>query len=212
MGDVVEADEAHEVADAISESAHGAGGAGGIETFRRRAALALGVIAMLLAIASLGGENATKETVNNNILASDTYGFYQAKYERQTSYRLAANQLAALLASPGDWPAAARTGIEEKIADYRATIDRYESDPVNGDGKKELLAKAKAYEQKREHAQRQDLNFDFARALFQIAIVLGSVSIVATSRALLGLCGVLAVLAALLSLNGFFLLVPLPFE
>jgi hypothetical protein len=45
--------------------------------------------------------------------------------------------------------------------------------------------------------------------LFQIAIVLGSVSIVASSRALIGLSAVLAVAAVALTVNGFFLLVPL---
>ena len=58
-------------------------------------------------------------------------------------------------------------------------------------------------------AQRRDLNFDYARALFQIAIVLGSVSIVAASRPLLWLCALLAVAATLLAANGFFLVIEL---
>ena len=51
-----------------------------------------------------------------------------------------------------------------------------------------------------------------AEALFQIAIVLGSVAIVAASRPLVTLSGVLAVVASLLMINGYFLLVHLPFE
>ncbi|HYC15204.1 MAG TPA: DUF4337 family protein, partial [Stellaceae bacterium] len=82
----MEAHEAHELGDKIAESAeeHHSG-----ERFRRGAAVALGVIAMLLAIASLFGEAAMKETINFNILVSDTYAFYQAKNERQTATRLA---------------------------------------------------------------------------------------------------------------------------
>ena len=33
--------------------------------------------AMVLAIASLGGNNASKESMSNNILASNAYAFYQ---------------------------------------------------------------------------------------------------------------------------------------
>ena len=46
----------------------------------------------------------------------------------------------------------------------------------------------------------------------RIAIVLGAVSIVAEARWLAGLSAMLTVLAALLTLNGFFLLVELPLE
>ena len=47
-------------------------------------------------------------------------------------------------------------------------------------------------------------NFDFAEALFQIAIVLESVSIVAASRSLVKLSGVLAAVGTLLMLTGIF--------
>jgi hypothetical protein len=37
-------------------------------------------------------------------------------------------------------PEAARKSIETKIKRYRETVERYESDPKEGDGKKELMA------------------------------------------------------------------------
>jgi hypothetical protein len=205
----VEAHEAHEVGDKIAEGSHGAHPS---ETLRREAATIVGVIAMLLAIASLLGEAATKETINFNVLASDTYAFYQAKNERQNALRLAADQLEALTASHPDWTATAHAGVDKLISDYRATAERYESNPKAGDGKQELLEKARGYEHRRDHAQHQDINYDYARALFQIAIVLGSVSIVSLSRPLLWFGCALAALATLLTVNGLFLLVPLPFE
>src|SRR6202043_2421353 len=116
-----------------------------------------------------------------------------------------------LLALP-EMPAAARAKIEDRIKRYRERVDRYESDPSTGDGKKELLAKAKEFDATRERAAERDPNFDFAEALFQIAIVLGSVSIVAASRALIKLSGAIAVVASLLMINGYFLLVHLPLE
>jgi len=205
----VEADEAHEIGDTIAEGGHDAPADA---SFRRTAAVILGVMAMLLAIASLLGEAAMKETINFNIKASDTYAFYQAKNERQTATALAADQLEALSASHSEWSGAARASADKLISDYRATVARYESDPKTGDGKKELLAKARGYEEKRDHAQRQDSNYDYARALFQIAIVLGSVSIVALSRPLLWLGCTLAGLALILALNGYLLFIPLPLE
>jgi hypothetical protein len=182
----------------------------GNEQSRRRAAMAIGILAMLLAISGLGGGNATKEMLNANIQASDTYAFYQAKSERQTSNQLAADQLQALLLTRPDLPADARAEIEQQIQRAQATVARYESDPSTGEGKQELLARAQAYDARRDHAARQDPNFDFAQALYQIGIVLGSVSIVAGSRRLLGLGLVLGTVATLFMLNGFLLLVDLP--
>ncbi len=180
--------------------------------FRKFTGIYLGIVAMLLAITSLGGSNATKMMVNANIQSSDIYGYYQSKYIRQTAYRLAADQLEAQLAANSAMPEAARAKIEDEIKRWRATADRYETDLASGQGKKELLATAKEWEGKRDRAARRDPNFDFAEALFQIAIVLGSVSIVAASRPLVHLSGVLAVFATLLMINGYFLLVALPLD
>jgi hypothetical protein len=180
------------------------------ERFRRRAAVCIGVLAMLLAISGLGGGNATKVMLNSNIQASDSYAFYQAKDIRQTSTQLAADSLQTVLLTQPDLPADARAQIQSKIDSYNATVARYESDPSSGEGKQELLQTAQAYVDAREHAAKQDPNFDYAQALYQIAIVLGSVSIVATSRNLLLIAIGLGVLATLLMLNGFFLIVPLP--
>lgn len=198
--------EAHEIAEQIHEHAetgdHQAAPAH--EGFRRLTAIYVGVVAMLLAIAALGGANATKEMLNANIHASDTYAFYQAKYIRQLEYQIAAEQLELLSGGTAD-----RARIEKLVKKYRDTAERYESEPATGNGKKELLAKAKEYEHERDHAKAQTPNFEYAEALFQIAIVLGSVAIVASSPWLLATSGLLAAFGGLLTLNGYFLLVPL---
>ena len=209
----MEATEASEIAERIHAHHHEEAHSAEADTnFRKLTGIYLGIVAMLLAITALGGSNATKTMTNANIQASDIYGYYQAKDIRQTVYRVAAEQLEAqLLAQPG-MPDAARSKIEDAIKRYRDRADRYESDPSTGAGKQELLAKAKEWEAKRDQAAERDPNFDFAAALFQIAIVLGSVSIVAASRSLVKLSGVLAAAGSLLMLNGYFLLVHLPFE
>jgi hypothetical protein len=203
--------EASEIAERI-HGHHEAHTAHADETFRKLTAIFVGILAMLLAIAALGGGHATKTMLNANIQASDTYGFYQARNIRQTAYQLTAEHLEAELLALPDMPETAKTKIQDRIKRYRERVDRYESDPSTGEGKTELLAKAKDLEAKRDRAAERDPNFDYSEALFQIAIVLGSVSIVAASRPLVVLSGVLALLGSLLMINGYFLLMHLPFE
>ena len=204
--------EASEIAEKIHGEEHAAHSAAADANFRKYTGIYLGIIAMLLAITALGGAHATKTIVNANIQASDTYGFYQARNIRQTAYQIAAEGLEADLLAQPSMPEAARAKIEQMAKRYRERVDRYESDPSTGDGKKELLAKAQALEARRDQAAERDPNFDFAEALFQIAIVLGSVSIVAASRPLVHLSGILAIGGTLLMINGYFLLVHLPLE
>ena len=204
--------EASEIAEKIHGGEHEAHSAAADANFRKFTGIYLGIIAMLLAITALGGAHATKTIVNANIQASDTYGFYQARNIRQTVYQLAAEELDLQLLALPDMPEAAKAKIQDRARRYRERVDRYESDPSTGEGKKELLAKAKQFEAERDHAAERDPNFDFAEALFQIAIVLGSVSIVAASRPLVHLSGILAIAATLLMINGYFLLIHLPFE
>jgi len=202
--------EAHEIAEQIHEEAQPHAHADRThDWFRRLTAIYVGVAAMLLAIAALGGSEATKEMLNANIHASDTYAFYQSKYIRQIHYQTAAEQLELLTAdAPGMAPERSAKAAE-LVKRYRDTAARYESEPATGDGKEELMAKAKEWDARRDHAEAQIPNFEYAEALLQIAIVLGSVAIVAASPALLGVSGVLAVFGVLLTLNGYLLLVPL---
>jgi hypothetical protein len=203
--------EAHEIAEQIHEHAEtDAHSAPTHDWFRRITAIYVGVAAMLLAIAALGGGEATKEMLNASIQASDTYAFYQSKYIRQIQHQTTAELLELLAAgAPGLSPDHIAK-VDLLVKDYRDTAARYESDPAKGEGKKELMAKAQEWGAKRDHAAAQIPNFEYAEALLQIAIVLGSVAIVAASPALLGVSGVLTVFGILFTLNGFLLVVPLP--
>jgi hypothetical protein len=188
----------------------------GDDKFKARAALIIGFMAMLLAITSLGGGNVLEDMIAHNIHASDTWAFYQAKTIRQTAVRNSAAQLEAELKMNPNMPADARQFIESRIDDYRKTAERYDdepdkSDPTNplkGEGRKQLTARARDFEAQREIAQKKDPNFDFAEALFQIAIVLASVSILATARRILQLAVIAGFAATLLMINGYFLILP----
>jgi Domain of unknown function (DUF4337) len=194
-----------EIPEAAQHHLHGA--EHGPDGFRRVAAIYVGVVAMLLAISSLGGGQATKQMLGASIRASDTYSFAQAKYLRQTAYELAADQLEAQFVAYPSISDEAKAAMTALIAKYRAAAERYASDPKSGEGRRELLATAKDWDAVRDHAEAQDPNFQFAAALFQIAIVLASVAIAAVSRPLLVLSAVSAGCATLLTINGFFLFV-----
>jgi hypothetical protein len=179
--------------------------------------LLIAILAAILAVGGLGGGNATDEMIHNNIKASDTWAFFQAKNMRQTAYEIAIVELEGDLAEPGLAPEQ-RTRMERQLAEHRATIARYESepdpaapnDPLRGEGKRQLRAQAQAYEAAREVASAQDSNFDLAEVLLQLALVLGSVAILALNRIVLIASLGLGLVGTLLVINGFFLLVPLP--
>jgi hypothetical protein len=196
----MKADEAAEMMDKDTEQ----------DRFKKRAAVGIAILAMLLAITGLGGNNATKEALNENILASNFYNFFQAKNMRQTAYILAADELELAAGADPTLPAEAKQALRAKVEAYKKTIARYESEPETQEGKKELLMRARGHEEKRNHALKQDPYFDYAEALLQIAIVLISVAIVAEQVWLSFFGGALGLIGALLMINGYLLLVDIP--
>jgi hypothetical protein len=183
------------------------------DRFRNRAALLIACLAAVLAIGGLGGGNATDDMIGSNIKASDAWAFYQAKNVRQTMYELTAAELEASLAA-GTVASAARPSAEARLEDYKATIARYDSepdeaapnDPTKGEGKKELMARAKSFEAAFDEAARRDDAFDLAEVLLQLALVLGSVAILAINRWVLAISAMLGIAGSALTLNGFLLL------
>jgi len=185
--------------------------------FRNRAALMIAILAAVLAVAGLGGGNATDDMIYNNIRASDTWAFFQAKNIQQTAYEIAIVEIEGDLAEPGLTPDR-RAAMERQLAEHRATIARYDSEPdpaapndlLRGEGKRQLRAQAEAFQAAREIAQQRDDNFDMAEVFLQLALVLGSIAILALNRAILILAAGLGTVGTLLMANGFLLLVPLP--
>lgn len=175
------------------------------KSFSRRVALVTAVYAVLLAIASLGGNNAMKEMLLAQQGASNQWSYYQAKVIREHLNRGNKMVLEAQLAEPSALKGAEREKFEalaRKFAD--------EEKRMNVD-KKEIEPKAKAAEAERDLNQTKDPYFDYAEVLLQIAIVCSSVAILSTSRPMFWFSSVLAVLGALSTINGFLLLVRLPF-
>ena len=174
--------------------------------FTRRVAITTAVYAVMLAVAALGGNNAMKDMLLAQQQASDQWAFYQAKVIREHAYRIQQKRLEVDLAERGaSLVPEVRQQYEALLGEFAAEAKRY------GAEKKDIEQDAKKWEHERDVSRKQNPYFDFAEVLLQIAIVMSSVSILATSRLLYGVSFVLAVCGALLLLNGYALVVALPF-
>ena len=171
----------------------------------------IGILAVILAICSLGGGNATKDSTLKNIEASNTWGFYQAKNIRRQALRLQADEFEAFLKMTPNMPDEVGKQIQAKIDGYHADEKRMTTEPEKKEGIEELLVKGKALEVERDTAMRRDPYFDYGQALLQIAIVLASVAIVSGGNIVLIGSLILAALGVLATVGGFTLAFPLPF-
>lgn len=169
----------------------------------RRVALLIAALAALLAIVEVSGGNAEQDASKSNVDASNLWAFYQAKTVRQTTVRTAAEQLA--LEIPGLPPERAEAA-QRQLEAWRAAAERYESEPgpTGGEGRRELVARAKAAEGVRDLALAKDDLFDFASASLQLAIVLASASVIIGITWLAYLAGGLGLIGFAIALLGWF--------
>ena len=174
--------------------------------FTRRVAITTAIYAVMLAIAALGGNNAMKDMLLAQQQASDQWAFYQAKVIREHEYRIQQKRLEVELAERGAGMAPeARQQYEALLAEFTAETKRYNAE------KKDIEKDAKKLEHERDVNRNKDPYFDFAEVLLQIAIVMSSVSILSSSRLMYGLSLILALGGTFLMINGYTLLVTLPF-
>ena len=155
-----------------------------------KAGMVINVFALLLAVNAWYGGKLGSTVLNNTIKANDTYSFYQAKSIKQS---LAEQNLYE----------AQHNGDKARAADMAAKIDRYENEPK--EGKKDLLAKAKALEAERDDAKMRSPWIGYASTAYQLAIVLLSASILAVSMPLFWGSFLVAGLGVMLSAQGVFL-------
>jgi len=154
------------------------------------------VLAALLAINTYIASGNSSKVLNNTIKANDTWSFYQAKSIKQSITEFAKDE-------------AESRKDTAKVKKLQAKIDRYESDPQSGEGKKELMAKARALEAERDQIRKTSPWLTFAGSAFQISIVLLSASILAVSMNLYWASIVVGSLAALLMSQGLWLWLPM---
>ena len=174
-------------------------------SFGRRVALVTAIYAVILAIASLGGNNAMKDMLLAQQQSSDQWAFYQAKVIREHQYRAHKMRLETELAERG---AALNPEVRQR---YEALLKQFvEEEKRYNAEKKEIEREAKKLEHERDRNRDKDPYFDYAEVLLQIAIVMASVSILSNSRPLFFFSLVLASSGAALAINGFTLFFRLP--
>jgi len=154
-----------------------------------KAGMVINVFALLLALNAWYGGKLSGTVLNDTIQASDTYSFYQSKSIKQA------------LAEQSLDDAIFRHDTE-KIEKLKAKIERYESDPVSGEGKKELLAKAKHLEEERADAKKRSPWISYASTAFQLSIVILSASILAVNMMMFWSSFAVAGVGILLALQG----------
>ncbi len=171
--------------------------------YDKKVAIYISVLAVLLAIAATGSNDAMKSAQQAGFQGNDHYAYYQSKYVRQSQLKLANDQLQLKIDETPNvesLPEAARKLIQTKKAEYDKEIQKLETDGRHG--KTELLAMAKSCDNQRKVALAQHPFYDYSMAMLQIAIVLASASIImGTPFLLYGSFGVGA-FAVLLFLNG----------
>ena len=147
------------------------------------------VLAALLAVNTYVGNGFSSSILTNTIKANDTWNFYQAKSIKQS---IAEGQLE-------------DAKDPKRRAELEAKIARYESDPEKKEGKKELMAKAKALEESRDEAKKHTPWLTFAGTGYQLAIVLLSASILAVSMPMFYGSVVVGAIASILLSQGIWL-------
>ncbi|WP_414476284.1 DUF4337 domain-containing protein [Microvirga sp. M2] len=165
-------------------------------------ALLIAILAALLAVVEMTSDNARVDALKSNTDAANLWSFYQAKTLRQTTLRTEAERLELDLIG---MPPAQAEAAQKRLQAWRATIDRYESEPSTNEGRKELSARAQAAEAARDHALAANDRLDLSTASLQIAIVLASASVVLGIAWLAWVGGGLGLIGLVFALLGWFL-------
>ena len=142
----------------------------------KRIALLIAILALMLAFSEIGGKQAENESLSKNIEASNLWAFFQAKTIRRADAILAAEAMTAHMAEAAD--PAAKAIMQKQIEAWRANAQRLETEPETNEGRRELMARAKAAETERDFSKHRNEKFEMASGVLQIAIVVSSASII----------------------------------
>jgi hypothetical protein len=173
-------------------------GAGHIDPANKKVALLIAVLALVLAFAETLGKAAQTSALAFHIESSNLWSFFQAKTIRQTTIRTAAEEMEAQY---GD---KAPEAVRKQVDAWKKTAERYQSEPETNEGRKELMARAKEGEAKRDRAAAAYHHYELASAAVQIAIVLASAQIITGVAALLWIAYALGGIGVAFSLIGLF--------
>ena len=153
-----------------------------VEGNNKKIALLISVLALFLALVETMAKGAQTDALSYNIEASNLWSFFQAKTIRQTVVRTA-GEMVDLNRAPKVDPEAT-DAVAKRTDAWAKTVARWESEPETGEGRKELIARAKVAEEKRDTATAKHHHYEISSAAFQIAIVLASATVITGAIAL----------------------------
>lgn len=181
--------------------AHGHGHAEG-EGSNKTIALLISVLALFLAFSETLGKSAQTDALGQNVEASNLWAFFQAKTIRMTVVRTAGE--AAELTQPAQPEAAAADLYRKRIDNWTKSAARWDSEPETGEGRKELAARAKQAETRRDTSLARYHHYELGSAAFQIGIVLASAMLITGIAALAWLAAGLGVAGLAMVAIGLF--------
>jgi len=149
----------------------------------KKIALLISVLALFLAFSETLGKSAQTSAITYNVASNDLWAFFQAKTIRMTVLTTAAEQLQIEAERATDPDAKVR--LTKTIDTWKKNVARYNDEPETNEGRKQLAARAKDAEHKRELALARYHQYEFASAAFQIGIVLASAEVI-TGMVVLG--------------------------
>jgi hypothetical protein len=166
------------------------------EQTKERTGWIITFLAAFLAITSLLDGGNSSQILDNTIEANNVWSFYQAKSIKQSLTELSYDN-------------AVRNGDKRKAKIMKAKIERYESEPSSGEGKKELMAKARAIEAERAVAELKSPWYTYSNAFYQIAIVILAASMLTLNKKMYWIGIGLGAFAVLLMTQGALLWLPI---
>lgn len=147
----------------------------------KRIALLIAILALFLALAETGAKSAQTEAISRNVEAANLWAFFQARTIRQTTLRTAMETAELNKTGADEVAHAAITAQQQR---WRETALRWETEPETGEGRRELMARARAAEARRDRSMAAYHHYEYAAAALQVAIVLASASIITAVPAL----------------------------
>ncbi len=160
-------------------------------------ALLVAGLAAGLALTEQGGKHAEIRVQANLIAATDAWAQYQAKSIRDSVSKDFV-QLMTTLDPPADAVLADRRSLA--IRTLNADQDRFEHDPK--DGKDAIAARARTFEQERDHALEQTHAYHNGAAAMELGIVLATASAIIGSRPMVVVAGLLGLAGAVCAVLG----------
>jgi hypothetical protein len=168
----------------------------------RKIGLLIAVIALFLAFSETLGKGAQTEAISANVESSNLWAFFQAKTVRLTTVRTAAEELKLVAETASD--PATKAAMDKQVDAWLKTAARYDSEADTGEGRKELAARAKEAEEKRDLAMAKYHHYEIASAAFQIGIVLASAAVITEVIGLAWFAGILGVAGMAIGALGLF--------